>query len=76
MQKWEYLFMLYRYSNTENKYNFSIVGDYSVDDDGQQPLQMMNRLGEQGWELVAAQHESLQAGTLTFKRPLQSPKPN
>ena len=76
MQKWEYLLLLSRYDNNDRKYYYAIIGDNSeVENNLSDPLQMMNHLGEQGWELVAAQYEPpLLTSTLTFKRHLQSPK--
>ena len=71
MQKWEYLSMSYKYYESLEQFYLFINGELSVIEEGKfKPIEIMNRLGEEGWELVLGDHASITStkASLIFKR--------
>ncbi len=66
MQKWEYLNL-----RSENQ-EYSINGDSSIEfKPGESSIQIINKLGKEGWELVSAFAYHLSDREYMFKRPLK-----
>jgi hypothetical protein len=66
MQKWEYRDVRYQ----GHSRGWEIDGE-QVDRDGFLGLPSLNRLGEEGWELVATAHSGGGTCQYVFKRPKQ-----
>lgn len=75
MQKWEYLSMSYEYFEHLREFFLYINEELTVIPGGKfKPVEIMNRLGEEGWELVLGSDNFTQLTSITyrsliFKRP-------
>lgn len=68
MQKWEYLQL--SWFEEEAQRRFALNGEFKHAWNARTPLQVLNELGAEGWELVAM---DVAARESFFKRPLAAP---